>query len=233
MNKKFFSVLFIAVLTASYVQAQFTFGARAGLNLTNVSVKYEGKEYEASKPKYKPSFQIGVVGEYGISDNFAIQPGILFATQGYKLGPREFIMDDMLGWEVMATVNINYLQIPINAQYKINLGSSAFLLQAGPYFGFAFGGKTKTEFSLNNIPSSKEKTDLVFGNKEDQLSPFDFGLGLGIGLQLNAIQIGLKYHLGLADLYHNERMTAYLFHIEKLKMNNRGFSITVTYFFSK
>ena len=222
MNKKFFSVLFVVVLTVSYVQAQFTFGARAGFNLTNVSMKYDGKKDEALNPKYKRSFQMGIVGEYGISNNFAIQPCIMFAMQGYKLGSTEIIIDVMMGWEEVVTVNINYFQIPVNAQYKIDLGGSALLLQAGPYFGYAFGGKTKWEYFLNDntTASIKEKTNLAFGSKEDQLSPLDFGLGIGVGLQINAVQIGLRYNLGLANL-HN---------IEKTKMNNRGFSISANFF---
>ena len=225
MNKKFFSVLFVVVLSANYVQAQFSFGVRAGLNLTNVSMKYDGGKDETLKPKYKHGFQIGIVGEYGISDNLSIQPSILFATQGYKLGPTEFIMDDMLGWKEEVTVNINYLQIPVNAQYKMDLGGSSLLLQAGPYFGFAFGGKKKWEYFLNDntTASSEGKTDLVFGSKEDQLSPLDFGLGIGVGLQIDAVQIGLRYNLGLANLCN----------IEKTTMNNRGFTISATYFFGK
>ena len=226
MNKKIFSVLLVAVITASYVQAQFTFGARAGFSPTNVSLKYDGKKPEGDvKPKYKPGFQIGVVGEYGISDNFAIQPGILFATQGYKMGPSEILVEDVVVAWLRVTVNINYLQIPVYAQYKMDLGSSALLLQAGPYIGYAFGGKINSEFSYrpDGTDFGGEKTDLKFGSKEDQISPFDFGLGLGVGLQIDAIQFGLRYQHGLANLYN----------IEKMTMNNRGFAITASYFFGK
>ena len=78
MNKKIFSVLLAVVSTASYVQAQFSIGVRAGLNLTNVSAKnasvvFGWEEHELLNPKYKHGFQIGVIGEYGISNNFAIQ----------------------------------------------------------------------------------------------------------------------------------------------------------------
>jgi len=228
MNKKKISVLLFAILTAGYVQAQFTIGAQAGLNLTNVSMKYDGGKDDALNPKYKCGFRIGVVGEYDISKNFSIQSGILYAIQGYKLGPSEISTDDIFdiqGWEQLVTVNISYLQIPVNAQYLIDFGGSVLLFQAGPYFGYAFGGKTKLECfqNGNEVASIKEKTYLAFGNKEDQLSPFDFGLGMGIGLQLDAVQIGLKYNLGLANLYN----------IEKTTMNNRGFAIVVTYFFNK
>ena len=221
MNKKFFSVLLVAALTASFAQAQFTFGARAGFNLTTSSGKVDGKKVEGDmKPKYKPGFQIGVVGEYAFSDNFAIQPGILFATQGHKVNwSQTFPMGKM---EIKGTVNINYLQVPVNAQYKLDLGGNALLLQAGPYFGFALSGKSKSETTFNG-ETEKTDFDIEFGSKEDQTSPLDFGLGLGVGLQLNAIQIGLGYKLGLANLSN----------FDDASINNRGFALTATYFFGK
>ena len=229
MNKKIFSVLLVAVLTASYVQAQFSIGARAGLNITNVSVKnvsmlFGWEEHELLTPKYKYGFQIGAIGEYSISNNFAIQSCILFATQGYKAVQSDMVLDDMMGHGAEVTININYLQVPVNAQYKIDLGGRALLLQAGPYIGYAFGGKTTTQITLNDLPSyEKKNNDLVFGKQEDQLSPLDFGLDLGVGLQLDAIQIGVGYKLGVANLSN----------VDKASMKNRGFSISVTYFFGK
>jgi len=229
MNKKFFSVLFVVVLTASYVQAQFTFGARAGLNLMNVSVKYDREKYETFNPKYKLGFQVGIAGEYG--DNFAIQPGILFAMQGYKLELKEFIMGDMLGWEEMVSVNVNYLQIPVNVQYKFDLGGSALLLQAGPYFGFAISGKKKTELFLNGNIASETKTDLIFGSEVGQLNRFDLGLSLGVALQLDNIQVGLGYKIGLSDMDNNDKSSTY--DLGGTSMYNRGLSITATYFWGK
>ena len=227
MNKKIFLVLSVAFLTACYAQAQFTFGVRAGLNITNVSVKDETMN-EAFNLKKRHSFQIGIVGEFG--DNFAIQPGILFVSHGYKAGPTDFDMSDTRGWEEIVTVNINYLQIPVNAQYKIYFGDIALLFQAGPYFGFAVGGKKTTEYRLNGNPAVKEKTGLAFGSKEDQLNPIDLGLSLGIAVQLNAIQIGLGYKIGLLDMNNNDEVSKYNF---GTSMYNRGLSITATYYFGK
>jgi len=222
MKKKVFLVLLVVVLTASYAQAQFSFGARAGFNLTNAFTKYDGKKAEGDmKPKYKPGFQIGVVGEYAISDIFAIQPGILYATQGYKMSTLG-THPTMGKFESKITANINYLQIPVNAQYKVGLDGSALLLQAGPYFGFAFGAKSKSETTING-DTEKNEYNLKFGSKEDEINRLDFGLGLGIGLQLNAIQIGLGYKFGLANLSN----------VDKSSITNRGLAITATYFFGK
>ena len=219
MNKKKL-VFLVALLTASYAQAQFTFGVRAGFNLTKVSAP-DGRGFENFNPNYKPGFQIGVVGEYDVSDHFAIQPGILFATQGYKVS--ESITIPKTGKvEVKGTVNINYFQIPVNVLCKADFGGNLLLLQAGPYFGFALGGKAKSETTVEG-ETEKDETDLKFGSKEDQLKPFDFGLGYGVIVQLDAIQIGLGYNLGLTKLYN----------IDKMSIKNRGFVVTTTYFFGK
>ena len=71
--------------------------------------------------------------------------------------------------------------------------------------------------------TDKEKGDIKFGSKEDQLKPLDFGVGMGVSLQIDAIQIGFGYNLGLVNLYNNDSMS----------MNNRGFALTAIYFFGK
>ncbi len=217
MFRKVYVVLLVAVLTAGYAQAQFTFGVRAGFNLTNISAKYDGKKESGDdKNKFKPGFQIGVVGEYALSDAFAIQPGILIATQGSK-----YKFSETYGgttYESKGSTNLTYIQIPINAQYKLDLGGATLLLQAGPYLGYAISGKYKSE-------EDGEKSDqkIKFGSDNDKVNPFDFGLGLGAGVQFSNFQVGLGYNFGLTNLSN----------IDKQKMKNNGLALTVTYMFGK
>ena len=58
MNKKKISMLLVIVLTASYVHAPFTFGGRAGLNLTNVSIKHEVGKSEVLNTEHKLGFLV-------------------------------------------------------------------------------------------------------------------------------------------------------------------------------
>jgi opacity protein-like surface antigen len=223
MYKKIVLVLIAVFVTASYAQAQFTFGARAGFNLTNMSMKdYEGKKPDGdAKPLFKPGFQIGVVGEYAFNQTWAIQPGILFATQGYKL------KSETAGIESKSTFNLNYLQVPINAQYKLDLGSMKLLLQAGPYLGYAFGGKIKSEAD----GTKADDVDIKFGSKEDEMKAFDFGVGVGAGLQfLGNMQVGLGYNVGLMNLANrlDEEGAD-----DKSATKNNGLAITFTYMFGK
>jgi len=220
MNK-FFSVLLLAVLTAGYAQAQFTFGARAGLNLSNISLTYDGKNDGEDPYKFKPGIQLGIVGEYAISDNLAIQPGILFSQMGFK---QEASFMDYYSMKTSCTMN--YLQIPVNVQYKLDLGGMNLLLQAGPYFGYGLGGKMKWEFTEDGV-TEKDDEKVEFGNDPEIhfCKALDFGLGVGAGLQFNNLQIGLGYNFGLANLSNYDD--------DKFKIKNNGLALTVTFLFGK
>jgi len=221
MNKQIILVLLAAVLTASYAHAQLTFGARAGLNLTNMFFDDE----ELNDSKMKPGFQIGFVGDYALSDNLSIQPGILFATQGCKWSESysESIGGVTMKGSSSATLNLNYIQIPVNAQYKYNLGGMNLLLQAGPYFSFGISGKNKWEYTEEwggNKESDKGEDKIEFG-KDGDFKASDFGLGLGVGMQFENIQVGVGYNLGLANIDPD------------WKAKNNGLALTVTYLFGK
>ena len=213
MSNKFYIVLLVAVLTASYAQAQITFGARAGFNLTNLY--QEDKDGNMKGLDWKPGFQIGLVADYLLLGDLSIQPGILFATQGAKSET------SMSGYKAKVTFNLNYIQIPINLQYKLDLDNKKLLVQAGPYLGYGIGGKLKVEVSEGGI-SINNSEKIKFGSSDDDdFKAFDFGLGLGVGLQIGNLQAVLGYNLGLVKL--NPDVNA----------KNIGLALTLTYFLGK
>ena len=71
----FFICLLGAVVTA---QAQLKFGAKVGLNISNVT-----GDIEDTKSKVGPLF--GVFAFYSVSDKLAIQPELLYSMQGGRL----------------------------------------------------------------------------------------------------------------------------------------------------
>jgi hypothetical protein len=210
MFKKVILVFVAVALTASYAQAQFTFGVRAGLNLTNMVFKDNGATVTG---KMKPGIQLGVTGEHAITDAFAIQPGLLFSMQGYKMeeeGP------------LKGAIALNYIQIPVNVQYKLDLSGMKLLLQAGPYLGIAVNGKFKMKAG-----SQEDSMDIRFksSNGGGDYKRGDFGLGVGAGLQFGNIQAAVGYNIGLAnvDAHYDGDHTA----------KNNGLALTVTYLFGK
>ena len=198
---------------------RFSFGVRAGLSFTNISERWDGKKPKGvNKSKFKPGFQLGAVADFSISDNLAIQPGILFATQGWVDKYSETGYSEKESW------NLNYLQVPLNVQYKINVGSMNLLLQAGPYFGYAFSGKYKEKVTEDGR-TKKDEGKIKFGTEDGKMSQIDFGLGVGVGLQFDNMQVGLGYNLGLKNLVNGGGT--------KDIQKNYGLALTVTYLFGK
>ena len=216
-TKKFYAVLLLAIIFATnYAQAQFKFGGRTGFNLTRLTEKYNSGT-EAPKSKFKPGFQAGIVGEYTVNKTVAIQPSILFAMQGGRYGHSD---DGVVR-------NINYLKIPINALYKLDLGGAKLLLQAGFYHDFAISGKQKCT-KKHDMPMHECEREIEFGyNHEDgTIRPVDFGIGLGAGLQFGNIQAGMGYNFGLTNLSTSPKNWNH-------SLKSDGYVITLTYLFGK
>jgi len=225
MNKKFFTVLLAVVLTsASNAQAQFNFGLRAGFNLSRLSEKFE---YQTNNfNKFKPGYQIGVVSEYAISGTFAIQPGILFVTQGgrYK---NYFFRTTHPEWQTWDAIRlINYLQIPINILYKLDLGGAKLILQTGFYHAFAISGKIYGKNDPMGLDDSEMKIKFGYNVEDGGIRPIDFGLGLGAGMQFSHTQVGLSYNFGLTNLSTQQKSMKHSF-------KNDVLTVTVTYLFGK
>jgi len=209
---KIYQIFCMFFLVAVFdAHAQFAIGARAGFHLTNMSNKDGFSEHS----KWKPGFQVGVVGDYALSDAFSIQPGILFATQGNKTErSSDFeILNSRMRQEIRTTLNINYIKVPVNVQYKLNITGMNLLFQAGPYFGYGLGMRMKTEiirkgvmdfgFGIEHAIDEKDFFDERFkmGSGDNMLyRAFDFGLGFGTGVQFGNMQVVLGYNMGILNI---------------------------------
>ena len=71
----------------------------------------------------------------------------------------------------------------------------------GPYAAIGLSGKIKQEESINGATTSEE-IDIEWGSdiESSNFKRMDFGLIMGAGVELNSIQIGLNYSLGLANI---------------------------------
>lgn len=236
MNKKIGLVFMAVVLTASYAQAQLNFGIRAGFNMTDMNVNTSAFGMNISpKTKMLPGFQVGIVADYAVSNNFSIQPAVVYATQGMRQNINESI-ELLPGFLPPIEINeknrtsLNYIQVPVNAIYRVDFGFAGLLLQAGPYFGYALSGKFVSESiddDLSGIgiimPNERGEFDIEFGSGNDEMRRFDFGVGFGAGLQFGALQAVLGYNIGLSDLTNLDNST----------MKNNGLALTLTYLFGR
>ena len=113
------SILFVSI---SFAQAP-RIGITAGLNTSNLTAKSGGQTESAN---YKAGFQAGIVADFAITENFSIIPELLFAQRGAKAKSNDLAGSDLSG----ASMTLNYLQLPINAAYKfdVGMGSKVFIL---------------------------------------------------------------------------------------------------------
>ncbi|MCU0376946.1 MAG: PorT family protein [Bacteroidales bacterium] len=191
---------------ASTMQAQIKFGPVAGVNFSTMTFKSTDSE-DHYDPQMLVGFHIGGMAEFSVSENFVIQPAILFSGKGSKY--EEDFGEET--WEF--TINPGFIEVPVYAAYKFDLGSANLLLKAGPYFGYGFTGK---------ISDDEEEEDIEWGSDDDSfMKPFDYGVGLGAGVDLNGFLISLQYQFGLANL------SAY----DEVEMKIGVFGVSLAYLF--
>ena len=81
--------------------------------------------------KHLTGFTLGVGMDYGFSENWSLQSGLMFIFKGFK------VKDAFKARPI-------YLDIPILAAYKFNISDNTkFVINAGPYLAFGLGGKVK------------------------------------------------------------------------------------------
>ena len=153
----------VAVMAFGLSNAQdVKFGAKAGLNMSNVTGDVEGAEM-------KVGFQVGGFAEIKISDKFAVQPELVFTSLGDK--------EDFMGTTV--TNNLNYIAIPVMAKYFV---AEKFNIEAGPQIGFLMSAKAEADGESVDIKDALNSTDfglnLGFG--------YDFTENIGVGLRYTA-----------------------------------------------
>ncbi len=135
MKKTALSILFLTILSFS-IQAQIVkIGVKAGLNYANQT----GTQITINSSNYKTdaitSYHAGFVAEIKLIEQFAIQPELLYSTQGatYKNALTEIKNE------------VGYISIPVIAKIYLNKTIS---LELGPQASFLLSGKDK--FAVND-----------------------------------------------------------------------------------
>ncbi len=155
----------IAIMAFAFSNAQETrFGVKGGLNITSFS---GGNYYDA---KSLVGFQVGGFAEIKVIDRLAIQPELLFSTQGARL---EFGNTDF-------DTKLNYINVPVLAKFYV---TKQFTVEAGPQLGFLVSAKSEGE-------------DVKDGFKSVDTG-FNFGVGYNF---TDNFSVGARYTVGLANI---------------------------------
>ena len=179
MKKFLLPLLAVAAFNFGTAQEEsIRFGAKAGLNIANIVGDFDDNN------DTKIGFNFGAVVEIPVTEKFAIQPELLFSTQGTKSEFDDVEISstgEIINIKEEAEANLNYINIPIMAKYYVAEG---FSLQAGPQIGI--------------LISAEDKDGEDF---KDETSAIDFGLNFGAGYQLSSgIFFDARYNLGLSNI---------------------------------
>ena len=171
--KKIFLMLIATMTLLSLVSAQQThFGLKAGMNVSSVDLK-NGDDFNT-----KTGLHIGGLAHIHISRQFALQPELVYSMQGGKDGDEK--------------LKVNYINIPLLAQYMTNDG---FRLQTGPQLGLLTSAKS-------------EYGDVEFDTKDD-MSSVDFSWIFGAGyLFPSGFGIDARYNHGISNISDDESFEA-------------------------
>ncbi|MEI6822684.1 MAG: porin family protein [Bacteroidota bacterium] len=205
MKKTICLVSFLMVLFIStQSHAQITFGAKAGLNIANMSTS--GTAASGETKSAIASFHVGAIADIGITKEFFIEPGILLSGKGFKDVTTIPIMQATE--TVTGSIKPLYIEIPINAMYVADLKTVKLQIFAGPYIGFGIGGNINLDYSSSGtlptgytLPASSSKA-IKFGSDAttDDLKMLDFGLNFGVGVEYNNMLLRVQYGLGLTNI---------------------------------
>lgn len=127
--------MILLVLGTGISQAQLLeFGVKGGVNFAN----YTGGDVSGVDFKTITSYHAGMVMELKVFENFAIQPELLYSTQGAEL--------EGLGDQVKN--ELGYLSIPVLA--KFYLTSNELSLELGPQASFLVSERNEVDANDTN-----------------------------------------------------------------------------------
>ncbi|MEO5893794.1 MAG: porin family protein [Ferruginibacter sp.] len=157
--KKIMVPLLFFVSSSAFAQ-KFEIGAKAGVNVSN----FTGTDsWQNAKTNSLVGFHAGGFVSFFLGNNFAIQPELLFSTQGTKYehaGNTE-------------NLKVSYLNIPVMFKYR---STGGFYIEAGPQVGI------KTSEKSSTVDSLAKSTDLSVAGGIG----FHSKMGLGIGARYTA-----------------------------------------------
>lgn len=223
MKKLLLSGAAILLATGAFAQTTMTgsdarIGVKAGVNLS----KYAGTGAFDQDYKTNVGYNFTAYGDFGVGNNFFIQPGISLQNKGTKVESTGTVggntVTGTFKQDVMA------IEVPINAVLRIPTGDAGALqVSAGPYVGFNISGKNKYSGGLENSGVSFQDRDIEFGSEaNDDISSVDFGANFGLAYRLNnGVTIGANYGLGLSNLVPKDARS----NDDKLRNRVLGFSV--------
>ena len=170
------TILLVAVALIGFnANAQSVdFGVKAGVNFASVSGD------DTDDLNSRTGFHFGVIAGIPVSDNFSVQPELVYSQQGTEYSASE-------GYD--GKYKLDYLNIPIMAQFQV---ADGLHLEAGPQFGFLLSANE--EYNSPGDSGEEDVSDFIKGT--------DISVGVGASYTMaSGLGIGARYNLGVSEIF--------------------------------
>ena len=155
---------------------QLTLQPKVGMNISSITGDGDGK-------KAKIGLLAGVEAEYGISEKFGLDFGVLYSMEGCKLkdvvvapgtGASAYLADKV-------NLNLDYINIPILAQFY-------------PAKGFAIKAGVQPAFNVRHKYSGDYSATI------DNIKSFNFSIPVGLSYEYECFVLDARYNIGITKL---------------------------------
>lgn len=171
MKQLFVVAVALVAVTAANAQRTRTnthFGLKGGVNVANIKIE------NASEGDSRIGFHAGGLAHIHISRHFALQPEVVFSTQGRR---------ETIGG-IKYKTNLSYINFPLLAQFMTGGG---FRLQTGPQLGILVDAETGVDDNTSDITDSYKTVDVSWSFGASYLTTSGFGFDA-------------RYNLGLTNI---------------------------------
>jgi len=176
---------------------QLTLMPKAGINISTITGDYNDK-------KAKVGLVAGVEAEYGITENFGIDFGVLYSMEGCKMDLAVAAGEGASAYLAKGVnINLDYINIPILAQYY-------------PVKGLAIKAGIQPAFNVRHKASKDgDKVNI------DGVKSFNFSIPVGLSYEYQSFVLDARYNIGVTKLFKDADQG-----------RNSTFSITIGYKFA-
>lgn len=229
MKAMFTTLLITACLLTAQTSNPLTWGIKGGINFAEL----KGDHFNDPENTYNTGIVIGLFSEKPVNDSFSIQWELLYTMKGVSMNFTEKDSDEFSEstLEYEATLNLNYIEIPVSFRFKMPAGSGfvpSFYAGGSAAFNVSAIGSYKYSYSEYYDDGSEfyEYTQNDSGSEEvENINDLElglvFGLGLNIPIENGQLLFDVRYNYGLSTVFDDGGSKSY----------NRVLSITAGFGF--
>ncbi len=186
-------ILSLVVLASAAGVANAQTGIKVGVKGGFNGATFSGADSKGSE--YKAGFAAGALVNFGVSDNFSIQPEFLYSQKGASVdnyqGTNNLTLKSTLG----------YLDIPIMFRYNIGEDGKGFFVELGPQGSFVLHNRDFFQTGGVNTQSTENTST-------NDLNKVVIGYAGGLGYQLTSgLSLGIRYTGDFSKVYKDGQST--------------------------